>query len=228
MRGQGVDPIAATNARAPRRRLSPEDRRREIIAATIDTVAALGYRATTFAKIAERSGLSSTRLISYHFAGRNELMQATVTHVYQQLRGHLGERLAAATGPRAELATYIRAVVEFIAEHHTEMQALTSIFLSFRDESGGSRSYDASTDQRVIGAVEQILRRGQEDGTFRTFDPFIMGSLVQRSVDGLPFLLETRPDLDLGAYAEELVNTFDIATRGSGNGRDQGPSARRR
>jgi AcrR family transcriptional regulator len=221
MRGRGVDTAAVTNARATRRRLSPEDRRREIIAATIDTVAALGYRATTFAKITERSGMSSTRLISYHFAGRDELMQATVTHVYQQLRDHLNERLAAATGPRAQLAAHIRAAVEFIAEHRTAMQALASIFVSFRDASGGSRSYDADNDQRAIGAVEQILRRGQDDGTFRMFDSFIMGSLVQRSVDGLAFLLETQPDLDLGAYAEELVETFDIATRRSGGGRDQ-------
>ena len=213
-----MDPIAAADARATRRRLSPEERRREIIAATIDTVAALGYRATTFAKITERSGLSSTRLISYHFAGRDELMQATVAHVYQQIQDHLTARLAAATEPRAQLAAYIRAVVEFVAENRTAMQALSSIFLSFRDESGDSPTYDADSDQHAIGAVEQILRRGQADGTFRTFDPFIMGSLVQRSVDGLPFLLETRPDLDLAAYAEELVETFDIATRTDGEG----------
>jgi hypothetical protein len=77
----------------------------------------------------------------------------------------------------------------------------------------------------VIGTVEQILRRGQDEGTFRAFDPFVLGSLVQRSVDGLPFLLETRPDLDLGAYAEELVETFDIATRAGGDGPDRGGSA---
>ena len=208
-----MDPIAEQDVRAPRRRLAPEDRRREIIAATIDTVAALGYRAATFAKITERSGLSSTRLISYHFAGRDELMQAAVAHVYGQLGEHIAHRLAAATGPRAELAAYIRAVVEFMAGHRTEMQALTSIFLNFHDESGSSRTYDNDDDQRAIGAVEQILRRGQAEGAFRGFDPFIIGSLVQRSVDGLPFLLQTRPELDLAAYAEELVETFDIATR---------------
>ena len=196
-----------------RRRLSPEDRRREIIAATIDTVAALGYRATTFAKITERSGLSSTRLISYHFAGRDELMQATIAHVYQQIGEHIAERLAAANGPREKLAAYVRAVVAFNVEHRREMQALASIFLGFRDESGASRSYDAESDQRVIGAVEQILLDGQASGIFRAFDAFVMGSLVQRSVDGLPFLLETRPDLDLNAFAEELVETFDLATR---------------
>lgn len=197
----------------PRRRLAPEDRRREIIAATIGSVAALGYRATTFAKIAERSGLSSTRLISYHFAGRDELMHATVAHVYGQLKTHLDTRRAEAAGPRDELAAYVRAVVDFVAEHRIEMQALTSIFLSFRDEAGASVTYDPDSDDQAIGAVEAILRRGQAEGVFRDFDPFVLGSLIQRSVDGLPFLLETRPRLDLKAYADELVETFDRATR---------------
>ena len=116
-------------------------------------------------------------------------------------------------GPRAQLAAYIRAVVAFNAEHRAEMQALAAIFLGFRDENGASRSYDAESDERVIGAVEQILLRGQQEGVFRAFDAFVMGSLVQRSVDGLPFLLETRPSLDLEAVADELVETFDIATR---------------
>lgn len=200
------------------RRWTPQARRQQIVAATIETVAALGYRAATFAKIAERSGLSSTRLISYHFAGRDELMQATVAHVYDQLGAHMTGRLAAASGPRAELAAYIRGVVAFVDGHRAEMRALSRIFVSFRDESGASRSYDADNDERTIGTVEAILRRGQDEGEFRAFDTFVMGSLVQRSVDGLPFLLETRPDLDLGAYAEELVDTFDIATRRGGPG----------
>jgi AcrR family transcriptional regulator len=195
------------------RRLPPEVRRQQIVEATIEAVAALGYRAATFAKIAERSGLSSTRLISYHFAGRDELMSATVGHVYDHLGRHVADRLAAADGPRAELAAYVRAVVGFVDGHRTEMQALSRIFVGFRDESGLSRTYDADTDEQVIGTVEEILRRGQDDGVFRAFDPFVMGSLVQRSVDGIAFLLETRPELDLAAYADELVETFDIATR---------------
>lgn len=194
------------------RRLAPEARRAQIITATIGTVATLGYRAATFAKIAERSGLSSTRLISYHFDGRDELMRATVTHVYTALEAHIAERLAAADGPAGELAAYVRAVVAFVDGHRDEMRALASIFVGFRDESGASSTYDADTDQRAIGTVEAILRRGQDTGEFRRFDPFVVGSLVQRSVDGLPFLLETRPDLDLDAYADELVETFARAT----------------
>jgi AcrR family transcriptional regulator len=197
----------------PGRRLSPAARRAEIITATLDTVAALGYRAATFARIAERGGLSSTRLISYHFAGREELMAATVAHVYGELGAHVADRVTAAADPRAELAAYLRAVVGFVDANRARMQALTRIFVGFRDEAGQSRTYDADADDHAIGAVEDILRRGQAAGLFRDFDPFVMGSLAQRAVDGLPFLLETRPGLDLHAYAEELVHTFDIATR---------------
>ena len=34
---------------------------------------------------------------------------------------------------------------------------------------------------------------------------------VQRSVDGLPFVLEARPDLDLDLYARELSTLYGKA-----------------
>ncbi|MEP7024912.1 MAG: TetR family transcriptional regulator, partial [Actinomycetota bacterium] len=43
-------------------------RRSQIVTATIDVIAEVGFGQASFARIAERAGLSSTRLISYHFA----------------------------------------------------------------------------------------------------------------------------------------------------------------
>ena len=60
---------------------------------------------------------------------------------------------------------------------------------------------------------EEMLRAGQAAGEFREFDVRVMAAVIQRAVDGVPFLLETHPDLDLGAYAGELVTTFTLATR---------------
>jgi predicted regulator of Ras-like GTPase activity (Roadblock/LC7/MglB family) len=40
-----------------------------------------------------------------------------------------------------------------------------------------------------------------------------MTATVQRSLDGLPFLLQARPEPDLEAFARELATTFDLATR---------------
>ena len=39
-----------------------------------------------------------------------------------------------------------------------------------------------------------------------------MAMAVQRSVDGLPFLLQANPGIDLAAYASELVTLFELGT----------------
>ena len=45
------------------------------------------------------------------------------------------------------------------------------------------------------------------------FDPKVMATLVQRAVDGLPFLLPAKPDLDVQAYGAEVATVFELATR---------------
>ena len=42
-----------------------------------------------------------------------------------------------------------------------------------------------------------------------------MAMAIQRAIDGLPFLLERYPDLDLETYARELVTLFSLATERS-------------
>jgi AcrR family transcriptional regulator len=188
-------------------------RRAQIIAATVQTLGELGYGQTSFARIAKRAGLSSTRLISYHFAGKDELMSAVVGHVY----GMLGEFMSEKVGPRPDatsrLRAYITGLVEFNATHRSEMQALMTIFLSWREKSGESRSYGPEEERSALGHLEAILRDGQSSGEFRSFDTFIMAATVQRSLDGLPFLLQSRPELDLDVFARELATTFELATR---------------
>ncbi len=187
-------------------------RRAQIVEAAIQTIAELGYGRASFAQIAKRAGLSSTGLISYHFANKDEVITQVVTEAHAALGQFVGQRVQAQTTAAGMLRAYIEAVVDFIASHGMQMQALLQIFLNFRPTSGG-RSYDATTEQMVVSEVENILRHGQDGGEFRQFDARVMAVTIQRAVDGLPFLLETYPDTDLGAYARELVMLFDLATR---------------
>lgn len=187
-------------------------RRAQIVAVTIDVIADLGFRQASFARIAERAGLSSTRLISYHFAGKSDLIAAVISEIYTAIGRFMAQRVESQPGAARALRAYIRGLVEFIATHPAQMQALMAIFLDFRDD-GGAGSYTASTEHDVLGHLQEILRAGQRDGEFRDFDTFVMAATIQRSLDGLPFLLQTRPDLDLPSYAEELVTLFELATR---------------
>ena len=187
-------------------------RRAQIVAATIDVIVESGYAQTSFARIAERAGLSSTRLISYHFAGKAELVSAVVTEITTAIGEHMAQRMVGQPDAKHGLSAYIRGLVDFIKDHPIQMQALTGIFLDFRTDAGG-RSYDTRNEKDTLGIVQDILRDGQSAGLFRDFDTFVMASAIQRSLDGLPFLLQTRPDLDLDAYGDELVTLFDLATR---------------
>ncbi len=187
-------------------------RRAQIVEAAIQTIAELGYGRASFAQIAKRAGLSSTGLISYHFANKDEVITQVVSEAHAALGQFVGQRVQAQTTAAGMLRAYITAVVDFIAAHGVQMQALLQIFLNFRPTSGGG-SYNATTEQMVVSEVENILRHGQDGGEFRQFDARVMAVTIQRAVDGLPFLLETYPDTDLGAYARELVMLFDLATR---------------
>ncbi len=182
-------------------------RRSQIVAATIEVIADLGYGQTSFARIAERAGLSSTRLISYHFAGKDELIAAVAADVLASIGRYMAQRVGAATSAAGRLRAYIEGMAEFTATHPGKMKALLGIFM------GGARHHDGAQDRRVVGHVEAILRQGQAAGEFRSFDPLVVGTVVQRAVEGLPFLLESVPDLDCAAYARELVELFELGTR---------------
>jgi AcrR family transcriptional regulator len=192
---------------AAARTFTEAGRRAQIVAAAIETIADVGYANASFARIARRAGLSSTGLISYHFAGKSDLMAQVAQETFAAMGEHMAARMSGARGPAEALEAYIRGITEFIAAHRRPMKAVLEIFLS------GGISYTADTELVALAPVEGILRDGQAAGEFRQFDPRIMAAVIQRAVDGLPFLLETHPDIDLGQYADELVTTFTLATR---------------
>lgn len=200
---------ARTTAAAPRPTFTEAARRAQIVAAAIETLAEVGYARASFAQIARRAGLSSTGLISYHFAAKSELIDEVIKHVVGEMGQFMAGQLSAAAGPRDALRVYIEGNCRFIADHPAQMKALLEIFVS------GGFDYGAGEESQAVSPLEGILRAGQDAGEFRDFDVSVMATLIQRAVDGLPFLLAVRPDQDIAAYAHEVVTAFDLATRAS-------------
>ncbi len=197
----------AERERSSKRTFTETARRAQIVKAAIETIAEVGYARASFARIAKRAGLSSTGLISYHFAGKDELIGEVVGEIVGAIGRFMAERMQAPSGAREALRIYIEGNVEFIGAHRTEMKALLDIFMS------GGFQYDVGSEQTVVSPIEDILRAGQASGEFRRFDPKVMATLIQRAVDGLPFLLAAEPEFDTGLYASEVLTAFDLATR---------------
>lgn len=189
------------------RTLTEQARRSQIVSAAIAAIADLGYRNATFAQIARRAGLSSTGLISYHFAGKDELISEVVRTVLADIGAYMATQMEAAAGAAEALRAYIEGNVTFIGSHRDQMKALADIFIN------GGFGYDAASEKAATSPLEEIMRAGQAAGDFRAFDPVVMATLVQRAIDGLPFLLDVRPELDIAAYGQEVVTVFDLATR---------------
>lgn len=198
---------ADQETRAPARTVTETARRAQIVAAAIAAIAEVGYRNASFARIARQAGLSSTGLISYHFQGKSDLMAQVAEETYGAMARHMADRMAGAGTPAQALEAYVRGTIEFIAGHRREMKAVLEIFMN------GGIDYTPGTELVVLSPVEEILRAGQSAGQFRQFDVRVMAAVIQRAIDGVPFLLETHPGIDLAGYADELVTTFTLATR---------------
>lgn len=189
------------------RSVTTEARRAQIVAATVEVIAADGFAQASFARIAGQAGLSSTRLISYHFAGKDDLVAAVFAHVVGLISREVGHAVAAEATAAGRLRAYIESVVGFTDSHRAEMTALLRVVLA------GALPAGTEVEAPVPAHLEQILRQGQQDGELRAFDPRVMAMTVQRAVEALPLLLQSDPDTDCPAFAAELVTLFRLATR---------------
>ena len=187
--------------------MTAEARRRQIVEATIAVVAEEGFGQASFARIASRAGLSSTRLISYHFADKEDLVWELVTTVVSAIGADVGRRVQAERTAAGRLEAYIRGVVEHTTRNRDAMRALLRVVLA------GALPAGTGVEVKAPGHLEELLRDGQTAGEFRDFDVVVMALTVQRAVEALPFLLESEPELDVDAFADELVTLFDLATR---------------
>lgn len=179
-------------------------RKEQIIRAATALLAERGYPATTFEAIRDRAGLSSKRLISYHFSSKEELFAAIADQVVAEAETHTRPALDAAPGPRAILAALIRANVAFVAGHLDRMRALQQIVLN-----GGhawDRHHRESLD-RLAGLFEEGIRKGD----FRPCDPRVMAATLRASLDSAYELLSD--GLAPERCADELAAFFDRATR---------------
>lgn len=200
--------MSVTSARS-KRSVTAEARRAQIIEATVRVIARDGFGLASFAAITAEAGLSSTRMISYHFADKAELVGAVFTAIVESMGSEVGARVRAADTAAGRLRAYIKGVVGFTAAHQDAMRTLLQIVLA------GALPQTPEASGGASAHVEAILRDGQQNGEFRDFDPAVVAAAVQRSLEGLPFLIASDPDLDCTAYARELVTLFELGTRRS-------------
>ncbi len=93
------------------RRVEPEDfRRRQLIEATIETMAESGFAATTLALIGRKAQVSPG-LIAHYFDDKDGLLEATLRNMASRLSRAVSTRLRSARSPRERVQAVIEATL---------------------------------------------------------------------------------------------------------------------
>ncbi|HEY9411292.1 MAG TPA: TetR/AcrR family transcriptional regulator [Jiangellaceae bacterium] len=178
-------------------------RRRQIVEGAIDVLAD-GKHGTSFARIAERAGLSSPGLISYHFTDRRDLLAALLEYVDERRNAIIEAALAPGGSAAERLASLLTSDMEYLTAHPKVFAAVVEAFHELRDDEGrlahlGRRSgaYDA-----LVG----LLREGQRSGEFAdTYDAESLALLFDGARTQFLAQIHRRPDLDVDAFTRTLV-----------------------
>lgn len=188
-----------------------EARRAQIVAAAVETIAEVGYHRASMGRIGARAGISRG-LISYHFAGKSELIGQVVTTVYTDAAAFMAPLIEAETTSPGRLQAYVRSNLEYMRAYPARMVALVEILTG-----GGLADLPdadpAEFDRQLLVPLEQLFEEGQASGDFRDFDVTVMARIVRGVIDAVPTALSRDPDLDIDRYLREIGIALDHATR---------------
>lgn len=198
---------------ATSRSLAATARRAQIIEATIAVIAEVGYAQTTYSRIAQHAGLSSTRLISYHFGSRDELMEQVLIEVGSSAQQAIAERVRVERTAAGRLHARIEAQLRWIAAYPSSVRALYEISMNARDGEGGRRYGPELTAEANVHELDPILTDGQRTGEFREFDVRLMALTIKSAIDAAISRMFVPPVLTVEECVHEITTWVELATR---------------
>jgi TetR/AcrR family fatty acid metabolism transcriptional regulator len=189
-------------------------RRAQIVECAIDAIAELGYANASLAEIARRAGVSKG-VISYHFAGKQELIEQVVNTVLEKAGAVMLPRIFAEQRAAGMLRAYIESNLEFIGARPNHIRAVMNIAAGAFGEDGKPMIDLTLTFEPAVRELENLLRNGQKQGEFREFSTRVMAVTIRNAIDAVQLQMAADPKLDLMLYANELASLFNVATRKS-------------
>ncbi|MBZ6142430.1 TetR family transcriptional regulator [Streptomyces olivaceus] len=193
------------------RTFTQEARRAQIVEATIETLAEIGHTKTSFTAICRHANLSSTGLISYHFAGKPQLLREVTRTIVEKAGTLRTSRVAQETTYRGKLVAYIAAHFDFMARYPAHARALTEIAELVREQPVPELD-DVARSALSVEALVALLEEGCRAGEFRIADPPVLALAVQGALDNVVRHHELFAVADLDHLARELTDIFTRCT----------------
>jgi phenylpropionate dioxygenase-like ring-hydroxylating dioxygenase large terminal subunit/AcrR family transcriptional regulator len=160
-------------------------RRRELIEATIASIARNGLSGTTIAKVAEIANLSAG-IVSFYFRTKEALLLATLEHLDLEFENR---RLAVLDRAGNDPVRQLEAIIDVNLDPELCNAGRVAVWAAFWGESQARESYqrvcgarDVSEEQQLVALFEQIAARGGSDHV----DPCALGLAFYHLLSSLP------------------------------------------
>lgn len=148
---------------ADRRRLSRDERRRQIIHVTLDLVAKHGVRGTTLSRIAASVGVTTPALYA-HFSNRREILLAALEVLFEhRTEFHRQPASGSALERLRDIAHGHTQLVE--SPDDRSMSALFEFIAAPQEE--GLRETVGAIHLVLVDDIAEIVRQGQQQGVIR-------------------------------------------------------------
>ncbi|MFE6969453.1 TetR/AcrR family transcriptional regulator [Isoptericola sp. NPDC057653] len=190
-----------------RKRLSADERRDQLMAATVRVLADRGFRAATAGEIARVAGVSKG-LLWHYFTDLDDLFATTTRYALTSLTSAAATMLDLDAPAPTVIRSAIHATTELRLTHEAERRAIQEIVLNLRTATG-EPAIGPGYLEDMLAAQEAIFRRGQSEGDFRgDLDPRVLAVTYQGMVDGMLDYLDAHPDADADRHAENVAEVF--------------------
>lgn len=185
--------------------LIAEARREQIIKAAIEVLRKIGYVSASLAKIAKKANIS-TGLISYHFSGKEDLMNNTLMYLVQQEWSYINEKVEQKQNSTEKLMAFIEASLAYQSTNQANNIALIEIVFNART-SDHTPYYLMDDDEEDLlnDLLQEILQKGQESKEFSDFQPQVIATIIQGAIS--ESMLSPHKQLGLEEYSEEVTNS---------------------
>lgn len=196
-----------------------ELKKRKLLDAAKELFYLQGYGGTTISQITDRAG-ESTGTFYLYFASKTELYRALTIEGMGFLKESVEAALQNETGDAAfQLAAVARSYFSFYLEHRDYFCIIAFLHLGqeeFRKDTALLEAVMSET-RAIVGIIERVIRRGQEDGLFGEIDPSAVTTVLWGMMDGL-FLLDQRGVAEIMGLSLEVMvaSALQLVLKGLG------------
>lgn len=188
--------------------LRNDDRRTRILEAATELIAENGYHAVRISDIAEACGTSSGT-VHYYFPGKDDVLTSALRYCVEQTLNRLNAEL------RIQQDAYQRLtkLVELQLPKPGKLRREWAVWLQFWTESALRPELreiynECYTQWRDL--VVRIVRRGQQEGTFRDIDAEVFGLRFAALIDGLAVqVLTEMPGVTIDRMRSVLLDLIE-------------------